>query len=417
MNPKFIFTSAPWRRGITLRPTHIPHEPPDHVKQVVEMVRSLSNKYVPTPSLNKVEIDLLQGQKDFRHRIRKRAKAIRLREGTVEQPARQPRSPSRAVGTPADDSDIDSWHEADHPEEPEERYGLGSDLYDTISSKPEEDSGQKRLEYFFNQLETEFVTTLSALHKEDKRSIPECDRALQDQLDALARDPTWSVVQSDKTGLWLPIRIADYVADMEGHLNCYCNEIPRSNLDRIYKDTNAIIEDIEHLCSDGEAQFLRSWCKTKKIPSVCLSMKVHKPVAANGRHPTQLIVSAHNFTQCLSKLASKSIKKSFRRASINFERHTLKNSLALKGIFESMDIDWESSTIVSLDIKDMYPQCRFRAVNTSRDSFLYYSRKKLSAVWTSSSSAWGTQLSTSKTSTMSTGSTPTQPPRSHNWRL
>ena len=45
--------------GITLRATHNPHEPPDKVKQVVDMVRSLSNKYVPTPSLDEVEINLL----------------------------------------------------------------------------------------------------------------------------------------------------------------------------------------------------------------------------------------------------------------------------------------------------------------------------------------------------------------------
>ena len=41
--------------GITLRPTQNPHEPPDHVKLVVETVRSLSNKYVPTPSLDECE--------------------------------------------------------------------------------------------------------------------------------------------------------------------------------------------------------------------------------------------------------------------------------------------------------------------------------------------------------------------------
>jgi hypothetical protein len=45
--------------GITLRVTNNPHELPDKVKQVVDMVRSLSNKYVPTPSLDEVEIDLL----------------------------------------------------------------------------------------------------------------------------------------------------------------------------------------------------------------------------------------------------------------------------------------------------------------------------------------------------------------------
>jgi hypothetical protein len=144
---------------------------------------------------------------------------------------------------------------------------------------------------------------------------------------------------------------------MEVHLTCYCKEIPCANLDWIYQDTNAIIDDIKHLCSDGETDFLQNWVKTKKILSVHLSVKDHKPVGANSRHPTRLIVSAHNFTQCLNKLASKSIKKSFQRANINFKKHTLKNSLALKRKFESMDLQQDNVTIVSLDIKDMYPQC------------------------------------------------------------
>jgi hypothetical protein len=79
-----------------------------------------------------------------------------------------------------------------------------------------------------------------------------------------------------------------------------------------------------------------------------------------------LIISAHNFTQCLSKLASKSIESTFKRAAVNFERHTLKNSLALKRIFEAKDFRKDDVvTIVSLDIKDMYPQCRFKAVQTA----------------------------------------------------
>ncbi len=57
--------------GITLHSTHNAHEPPDHIKLVVELVRDLSNKYVPTPLLNKIEIDLLQSLKDFCHRARK----------------------------------------------------------------------------------------------------------------------------------------------------------------------------------------------------------------------------------------------------------------------------------------------------------------------------------------------------------
>jgi hypothetical protein len=352
--------------GITLCATHTPHEPPDAVKQVVDMVRSLSSKYVPTPSLDKVEIDLLQGLKDFYHRVRKRAAAVKLRKGTVHAPTRCPFGPIQVAHPSDDTSDIDSWHEAEEPKELDpDWYGLGSDLYDTISAFPEADSGKKQLEHFLDKLEMEFVNSIKALRKEDTKSIPEHNHVLLERLRALAEDPNWSVVQSDKTGQWLPIHINDYIADMEVHLTRYCKEIPCTNLDPIYQDTNAIIDDIKHLCSDGETDFLQSWVKIKKIPSVRLSMKDHKPVGANGRHPTRLIVSAHNFTQCLSKLASKSIKKSFQRANIDFKKHTLKNSLALKRKFESMDLQRDNVTIVSLDIKDMYPQCRFKAVKAA----------------------------------------------------
>ncbi len=144
-------------------------------------------------------------------------------------------------------------------------------------------------------------------------------------------------------------------------LNQYCNKIDRSRLDTIYKDTNALVVDIKDLCSDGEAEFLQSWIKTRKIPSVWLSIKDHIPVQVNGCHPTCLIISARNFTQCLSKLALKSIEHTFRRAGIIFQCHTPKSSIELNKRFENDNLQKDDCTIVSLDIKDMYPQCKFRA--------------------------------------------------------
>jgi hypothetical protein len=64
----------------------------------------------------------------------------------------------------------------------------------------------------------------------------------------------------------------------------------------------------------------------------------------------------------LNKLASKSIKCTFRCAGVNFECHTLKNLLGLKKQFEKDDFQQDDCTIVGLDIKDMYPQCWFKAV-------------------------------------------------------
>jgi hypothetical protein len=108
-------------------------------------------------------------------------------------------------------------------------------------------------------------------------SSPQKDRNLADCLHWLVEDPEWSVVQSDKTGQWLPILVKDYIADMEVHLCRYCNEIPRSHLNRVYKDTMTLINEIDHLCPDREEQFLRSWAKTKKNLSVRISIKDHKP--------------------------------------------------------------------------------------------------------------------------------------------
>jgi hypothetical protein len=150
-------------------------------------------------------------------------------------------------------------------------------------------------------------------------------------------DLDWSLVQSDKTGQWIPIRIVDYIDEVKIYLNQYCNEINRSNLDKIYQNNNALVDKIEHPCSDGEAEFLQNWIKTRKIQSVRLSIKDHKPIQANRHHSTCLIVSAHNFTQCLSTLASKSIESTFRRAGVNFEHHTLKNLLNLKKQFKRDD--------------------------------------------------------------------------------
>jgi hypothetical protein len=83
--------------GITLRTAHNAHELPDHVELVIDMVRSLSNKYVPILSLDKIEIDLLHGLKDFCQQARKRAAVIKPNE--------------------APKSNADSWHEAEQPDD------------------------------------------------------------------------------------------------------------------------------------------------------------------------------------------------------------------------------------------------------------------------------------------------------------
>jgi hypothetical protein len=64
--------------GITLHTANHTHTPPDYVMQVATMVRALSNKYVPVPSLDKVEVNLLLSLRDFCHHARKRTAQVHL---------------------------------------------------------------------------------------------------------------------------------------------------------------------------------------------------------------------------------------------------------------------------------------------------------------------------------------------------
>jgi hypothetical protein len=101
-----------------------------------------------------------------------------------------------------------AWHKAEQPKEIDPDWcGLGFDHNDTISAYPEVDSGKMRLKNFLDKLEMEFVNSTKALRKKDMTFIPDYDRALAKCLHELAEYPDWSVVQSDKTGHWLPIHL------------------------------------------------------------------------------------------------------------------------------------------------------------------------------------------------------------------
>jgi hypothetical protein len=64
------------------------------------------------------------------------------------------------------------------------------------------------------------------------------------------------------------MHITDYIADMKVHINRYCTEIPRIQLNSIHKDTKASMEEINHLISDGKQQFLDSCTRPLGLPQV-----------------------------------------------------------------------------------------------------------------------------------------------------
>jgi hypothetical protein len=154
----------------------------------------------------------------LKNKQRERAAAVKLHK---KAPSNNPQNnPMTSKST--DVSKIDSWHEAqlaDPNNNKEFCYGLGSNLYDKISAFPEIDSGYKCFEQFLTHLESVVIRMLSSLQQKDTCSISPQDRILTEKQQALADDPEWSLVQSDKTGLWVPMRITDYIANIKVHIN------------------------------------------------------------------------------------------------------------------------------------------------------------------------------------------------------
>jgi hypothetical protein len=74
---------------------------------------------------------------------------------------------------------------------------------------------------------------MKSLQKKDTHTIPECNKVITNTLPALANNPVLSLIQSDKTGQWLPMHINDCIVDMQVHINQYCTETPSTKLDSI----------------------------------------------------------------------------------------------------------------------------------------------------------------------------------------
>jgi hypothetical protein len=159
--------------------------------------------------------------KDFCHCARKRATAVKLHETTTNtlQPQGQPTQQTTTLDS-STTSNNDSWHESTNaPEDGKGQYGLGTNLYNTISAQPEVDSGHSCLEHFLDKLEFEYNNMIKKQCKKDTRNIPDRDRILATSLKALSEDPEWSLVQPDKTSQWIPIRITNCINDIMIHLN------------------------------------------------------------------------------------------------------------------------------------------------------------------------------------------------------
>eukprot|EP00957_Ditylum_brightwellii_P198074 15090802-Ditylum_brightwellii.AAC.1 len=131
----------------------------------------------------------------------------------------------------------------------------------------------------------------------------------------------------------------DYKKWVLQHLEANAAEIHRSNVVKIHEEVERYADSIVGILSPSELVFLREGIASKAILQPQLLIKDHKDRETNGDYLTRLVIPATNFTATFSKVGYTAIKQ----------------SSDLKEKLEGLKLTKDDVTLMSLDIKNMYP--------------------------------------------------------------
>eukprot|EP00957_Ditylum_brightwellii_P117574 8967021-Ditylum_brightwellii.AAC.1 len=108
--------------------------------------------------------------------------------------------------------------------------------------------------------------------------------------------------------------------------------------------------------------FLNEGIASKAIPQPQLLIKDHKEREENGDYPTRLMIPATNFTATLLKIGYLGIKRVLDENKVNCATFTIIQASDLKEKLEALELKGDKVTMMSLDIKNMYPSVHLRLI-------------------------------------------------------
>ena len=246
--------------------------PPLSVCKVQGITEGTSDKYVPTPTLPNIEIDISNTLRDFRRRVRDKTVKIDL----LEKKEKEQNPPAVNANlnidvSPSEDapSDEDQFREIQEEEPKIQDPSLKTGLFEKNHCFQEESSSHKRTEAFLNDVSAHLQTHLKNLSHEgkDRRKIPEFDIELHKCLKDMAKEKEWVLVPTDKTNSWLPCHISNYVKWTKEHLHKdKYREMEFSKLKEISGKATNMLHKFKHIMDRSEIDFIESSIHSKDIP-------------------------------------------------------------------------------------------------------------------------------------------------------
>ena len=180
------------------------------------------------------------------------------------------------------------------------------------------------------------------------------------------------VIPTDKTNSYRTVKTNDYKRWVIKHLEKSAAEIPRSKLVEVHQNAMEYLEELEPLLSKNEHLAIRESITSKAVPTPKLLIKDHKPADEHGNFPTRLVVPATNFTAAFPKVGYLGIKKIFDDNNICYDRRTIIQASDLKGKLESLGLQRDEVTILSIDIVAFYPSIKYKLV---REAVHYFAAR------------------------------------------
>ena len=177
------------------------------------------------------------------------------------------------------------------------------------------------------------------------------------------------IIPTDKTNSFAMMSTREYAKEINKHLAKNAVAIERNRLTEIVDNCFSFIQELDPYISTNEREYLKEKVQSKAIPNPKILVKDHKKPGPDGRLPTRLVVPATNFTAGFPKIGYLGIKNLFKEHDVDYRQRNIVQASDLKTKLENLPINFENSTIVSVDAEAMYPSIKFQLIY---DAVLYY---------------------------------------------
>ena len=137
-------------------------------------------------------------------------------------------------------------------------------------------------------------------------------------------------------------------------------------MERVEAGALILFQDYRPFMEKGEQDYVKSWIKSRDVPTPRLLGKDHKDRKEDGFWPVRLVIPATNYTQCFAKMGYKIIQKTFDERGVKYMKYTIKQAKCLKLDLEEIGrkeaINMDKDLIAKLDIEAMYPSITYELV-------------------------------------------------------